>query len=168
MTESKEYVSKIEEWSKERGLDKQNPERQLLKLYEEFGELAAGISKNDVPLIKDSVGDVFVVLVILAQQLDIDFNDIEECAKYSYAAFGTVEGHMMRFQRTLGYLTDAIDNSNISETLRLCLFLAYENLDDLCNSLDVKLNDCVRLAYEVIKDRKGKVINGTFVKESDL
>jgi hypothetical protein len=29
----------------------------------------------------------------------------------------------------------------------------------------IKLEHCVNSAYNVIKDRKGKMINGTFVKE---
>lgn len=31
-----------------------------------------------------------------------------------------------------------------------------------------KLAECLGLAYEEIKNRKGKMVNGTFVKESDL
>lgn len=30
------------------------------------------------------------------------------------------------------------------------------------------IEDCINLAYNEIKDRKGKMINGTFVKEADL
>lgn len=38
----------------------------------------------------------------------------------------------------------------------------------LSRDLDVDLLDCLRGAYNVIKNRKGKTINGVFVKESDL
>ena len=34
--------------------------------------------------------------------------------------------------------------------------------------MGVTLEDCMELAYNEIKDRKGKMINGIFVKESDL
>lgn len=34
--------------------------------------------------------------------------------------------------------------------------------------LGVDLEDCLAGAYEEIKDRKGKMINGKFVKEADL
>lgn len=30
------------------------------------------------------------------------------------------------------------------------------------------LEECLQYAYDEIKDRKGKTVNGTFVKESDL
>lgn len=36
------------------------------------------------------------------------------------------------------------------------------------NQLDLDVTECLGLAYEEIKNRKGKMINGTFVKEEDL
>ena len=38
----------------------------------------------------------------------------------------------------------------------------------LAQDLNFDLLDCLNSAYNVIKDRKGKTINGVFVKESDL
>lgn len=38
----------------------------------------------------------------------------------------------------------------------------------LCEQLDIDPTECLELAYEKIKDRKGKTIDGTFVKEEDL
>ena len=38
----------------------------------------------------------------------------------------------------------------------------------LAQDLNFDLLDCLNKAYNVIKDRKGKTINGVFVKESDL
>ena len=38
----------------------------------------------------------------------------------------------------------------------------------ISEQLGLKFNDCLEYAYNEIKDRKGKLINGTFVKESDL
>lgn len=32
----------------------------------------------------------------------------------------------------------------------------------------VEIEHCIELAWNEIKDRKGKMVNGTFVKESDL
>ena len=36
-----------------------------------------------------------------------------------------------------------------------------------CMQRDLELADCLEVAYGVIKDRKGKVVNGNFVKESE-
>lgn len=38
----------------------------------------------------------------------------------------------------------------------------------LAKDLDIDVIECLGLAYNKIKDRKGKTINGTFVKEEDL
>ena len=38
----------------------------------------------------------------------------------------------------------------------------------LCEQLEMDPVDCLARAYEKIKDRKGKTINGVFIKEGDL
>ena len=38
----------------------------------------------------------------------------------------------------------------------------------ISEQLGLKFNDCLDYAYNEIKDSKGKLINGNFVKESDL
>lgn len=48
----------------------------------------------------------------------------------------------------------------IGDTLVTIIVLAYQ--------LDLDVTECLSIAYEEIKNRKGKMINGTFVKESDL
>ena len=95
----------IIQWAEDRNMIK--PDRltglaQLAKVTEELGEISAGVNKNDKEKIEDSLGDILVTLIILAQ--DLNFN----------------------------------------------------------------LLNCLNSAYNVIKDRKGKTINGVFVKESDL
>ena len=100
--DAEDITELIKKWAIDRGIQSGNPEAQMVKLLEEAGELASGINKNKLDLIIDSIGDVYVVLVILCMQLGLD------------------------------------------------------------------INDCIRVAYYEIKDRKGKMINGTFVKEEDL
>ena len=92
----------IEEWARDRGLDTADHTKQMLKLAEEFGELAEGLAKDKPEQVEDSIGDMYVVMTILALQLGLD------------------------------------------------------------------IEDCVQKAYNEIKERKGKMINGVFVKESDL
>lgn len=38
----------------------------------------------------------------------------------------------------------------------------------LCTQLGTSLEEVLGVAYEEIKDRKGKLVNGVFIKESDL
>lgn len=48
----------------------------------------------------------------------------------------------------------------IGDTLVTIIVLAHQ--------LDLDVTECLSIAYEEIKNRKGKMINGTFVKEDDL
>ena len=100
--EEKEVTELIKKWATDRNLDKADPKAQMVKLMEEVGELANGINKDKKEQTIDSIGDIYVVLVILCMQLGLD------------------------------------------------------------------IKDCTKAAYDEIKDRKGKMVNGLFVKEGDL
>lgn len=73
---------KIEQWAIERELDKKGTvEGQQIKTAEEVAELIIGISKERKETIKDSIGDIYVTLVI-GNILDkkLDFTKINECS----------------------------------------------------------------------------------------
>ena len=73
----------ITTWARQRGLlttDVQ-PEKQMLKLVEEVGELAKGVAYQDKWSTSDGIGDVFVCLVVLAEQLDLT---LTECVNVAY------------------------------------------------------------------------------------
>ncbi|MCM6817931.1 MazG-like family protein [Pediococcus pentosaceus] len=95
-------VKSIKKWGAERGITDGDPSRQLNKLMEELGELAEGFNKKVPEQIEDSLGDMFVVMTLFAEQ----------------------------------------------------------------NGLNIV--DCIQTAYETIKDREGKTVDGVFVKLEDL
>lgn len=99
---SENVTEKIKQWFIDRNLDNGDPNKQMLKLFEEVGEISAGMARNNKDEIKDGIGDVVVVLIGLTMQMGLDFDQ------------------------------------------------------------------CIELAYNEIKDRKGKLVNGVFVKENDL
>src|SRR5699024_5661836 len=92
----------IEQWAKDRNLHTADPNKQVLKLGEEFGELCEDMAKGKQDVVKNSIGDMYVVMTILSMQLGLDVRE------------------------------------GISQ------------------------------AYDVIKDREGKMIDGIYVKEEDL
>lgn len=74
---------------------------------------------------------------------------------------------MCKTMEELGELAEAINKGDkekqmdgIGDTVVTLICIAQQ--------LELKFNDCLDYAYNEIKDRKGKLINGTFVKESDL
>ena len=135
----------ILQWAKEKNLLKlENAPKQRLKLLEEVGETAGAILKNNHEGVKDGIGDMLVVLVILADQLSEEILfDMTRASKDDHQDFV--------------FLFDNILNSN-----RLYFSLAY--LNDICAKLDLDLTGCANLAWNEIKDRKWNAINGTFIK----
>ena len=67
-----ELVELVEQWSKEKGLDEADSSKQMLKVVEETGEVAAALARNDRDALRDGIGDVVVTLIILAMQNDMD------------------------------------------------------------------------------------------------
>lgn len=98
----KDLVTAVEQWADEKGLFQADGKAQFTKTVEETGEIASAICRGDKELLKDSIGDVTVTLIILA--------------------------------RIYG----------------------------------MTLDDCLEQAYNEIAGRKGKMIDGIFVKEEDL
>lgn len=95
-------TKKIRLWAIDRNLNTADPNKQMLKLGEEFGELCAAMARGDEWATSDAIGDLYVVLTILSMQLGLS------------------------------------------------------------------IEACVESSYEEIKDRKGRMVNGVFVKAEDL
>lgn len=53
----------------------ENTKTQFMKVTEELGELAEGINKGKPEQIKDSLGDVLVTLILLAEDLNLSLLD---------------------------------------------------------------------------------------------
>lgn len=86
------YAERIRGWAHDRNLiNGSNPQAQFVKLAEEMGELAAGIARGNDLAAKDAIGDCFVVLTILAAQMDLE---IEECIAMAWDAIKHRKGRM--------------------------------------------------------------------------
>ncbi|MFG5501889.1 MazG-like family protein, partial [Enterococcus faecalis] len=55
-----ELVKLVEEWAREKNLDIAEPEKQMLKVIEEVGEVAAALARNNKNDLRDGIGDVVV------------------------------------------------------------------------------------------------------------
>lgn len=95
--------AKIRQWANDRNLILgSEPHKQNTKLSEEHGELSGAIARGNRAGIRDGIGDMVVVLTILAEQYGME------------------------------------------------------------------IEACINAAWDEIKDRKGQMVNGVFVKEADL
>ena len=83
----------IRSWSAERDiLKKGDIKTQLIKLYEETGELAKAVLEKDKEEIIDAIGDSVVVLTNLAYFAD---TTIEECIDSAYREISNRTGKIM-------------------------------------------------------------------------
>ena len=82
----------IREWARQRGIyDKGDAKTQLIKLYEETGELAKAVLENNKEDIVDAIGDSVIVLTNLANMVDVD---IETCISSAYNEISNRTGKM--------------------------------------------------------------------------
>lgn len=110
--EEKTIFDSIRNWADKRGIYKGGDTKtQYLKLNEESGELARALLNDDVNEAVDAIGDMVVVLVNLAELLNLEAN-------------------------TRGGFDHGIS-----------------------------IETCIDNAWNEIKNRQGKMINGTFVKD---
>ena len=83
----------IRSWAHERGLyEKGDVKTQYVKLQEEAGEVARAIIKNDIPELKDGIGDMVVVLTNLAHLAGLE---IEDCIQSAYDVISKRKGSMI-------------------------------------------------------------------------
>lgn len=158
----KELNEKIIDWAKERDLDtKGTVEGQSIKTAEEIAELIKGISKDNLDLIKDSIGDVYVTLVI-GNMIHKNY-DLEKIVKRigDPAYIGDKKGLITLLSSTI---ENTIEDPYYSRTI----LWTIKKLMIICKFYNLNFKDCVESAYKEIAERKGKMINGTFVKMEDL
>lgn len=67
-----DLIEAVKQWGKDRDIS--NPDKQTIKLQEEVGELAHEICRGhyDTNELRDAIGDIQVVLIILSDMLGID------------------------------------------------------------------------------------------------
>lgn len=77
----KETEKKIILWAAERGiLFPENSKNQLLKAFEEMGEISRAILINDKQGMKNEIGDVLVTLIIFSHNIGFDLNECLQSA----------------------------------------------------------------------------------------
>ncbi|WP_417637595.1 MazG-like family protein [Enterococcus faecalis] len=87
-----ELVKLVEEWAKEKRLDTAEPEKQMLKVIEEVGEVGVALARNNENDLRDGIGDVVVTLIILAMQNNMD---LYECLNQAYSEIKNRQGEMV-------------------------------------------------------------------------
>ncbi len=158
-----EFKSNVIKWAKERKIIPNSTfDAQYIKLVEELGELALGIRKRDEIIIKDSIGDVAVVSVILVGLAELDdkliFEKKENMEEDAY--FKKISCLVGMMSVSVSYDDKSVLLNDVKNLIR--------NLDELSRSLGLNFMECCEYAWNEIKDRKGYLReDGIFIKEAD-
>lgn len=163
-------IKKVEQWAIDRNLHTANPQGQTLKVIEEFTEtLLADIDGDELTVI-DGIGDTYVTLIILAQQLKnprINIRDMVNYIKNSPSVL-KVRNHSDYSEIvSINRLTDGASKGKASN-IYSAIMRMLRVLKGLENKYEVNSEHCLSIAYNEIKDRTGKMVNGTFIKSEDL
>lgn len=156
-------IQQIEEWAEARNLILgSSPAKQILKTFSEVGELAGNLieSKN----VADDIGDIGVTLVILSKQLGYAIPQPREAEDLAEMP----ETCALALVREIGLLADLIAKQKPTYDVVEKVFSSWDHLQDVCDAADYDFAACLAEAYDSIKDRKGVMRDGVFVKQEDL
>ncbi|MGT2743661.1 hypothetical protein [Streptococcus plurextorum] len=130
---------------------------------EEAGELFEGVAKGRSDLIKDALGDMQVVLTGLELQIK-NGADIRATPE---------EMELLLMVASLGNLANKLHkhvfyDETKTPLIKPDLIMLHSNIHSVAIHNCTTADTCLKIAYDEIKDRKGKMVDGVFVKEADL
>lgn len=158
----KELILKIEQWAEDRNIiEGSKPIDQAMKLFSEFGELADHVGNNEFDKLRDDIGDVFVVLTIMSKQTNtlFDPNIIDK-----HGELMSIKEHVGILNMSLGAFVAGCHSDTV---IYGWLKDAICELKSIASIIGTTLEQCVEEAYNDIKDRKGVLYEGVFIKESN-
>lgn len=158
-----EVVGKIIQWHHDRNLiDGATDDGQFKKLMSEFGEYSDNLAKGRCT--KDDIGDMGVVLLNIAERNECVDSMLVNSLTVHNAEYRTIHNALHDLSCSVFDECIAFYQESITESLIEC----WETLSSIAHESTYTLKECLEVAYNDIKNRKGQIINGTFVKESDL
>ncbi len=178
-----DLINRIEQWSANLGLNlNSTPKKQVMKFFEELGELSKALQQKNVLEIMDGIGDSVVVGAVMATQLRrfsvnkkydampltgtgneytgaYPIYPIEELPALFYIL-------MQDVQRYNNYCNDAFLQEEHGHYLFLFYGEVLKTLHQLANCVGLDFNECVKMAYTTIHFRSGEIVDGVFVKRA--
>lgn len=165
-----ELVPLIHQWAKERRIYEQlTPFDELLKTHEEIGELIKACYDSDRIGIRDAIGDTLVTLINYCYFRRENFNTIflnvlslknktnDDCVILSFSA--------NKLLIELLHSEYKMSKYNYTGNCYTQILYIVKYLNDIARLENTTLEECLNIAYNEIKNRKGKMINGKFVKD---
>jgi hypothetical protein len=146
----------IRRWAAERGIDKCNDygHKQAMKFVEEMGEFFGATLKNDRDKQIDAVGDMLVVLEVLALQTGSELEDD--------LAFHGVNPMIQLLENVylLAWGAEECQLDEVEYQLNEC----YSCVLACAENAKLDPEQAKEHAWAEIKDRTGQTVNGVFVR----
>lgn len=92
---------------------------------------------------------------------------VERWSKDKNLHEGNPDRQALKFYEEAGEVAAALSRGN-TEALKDGIGDTVVTLIILAQQHNMTLEECLQYAYDEIKGRKGKTVNGTFIKEADL
>ena len=159
MTEfEKEYQQLVLRWAHDRDIIKgSDAMRQLLKTFTEAGEMVDATRAIDLDEYVDSIGDQWVTIVIGMEMAGVSYQDALVSSREISSPTSTDD-----IVSSISLISDGMLKQ---DKYKLCQ--GYGGYLSILRGLPDFVDGVVK-AWNTIKDRKGKMVNGVFVKEQDL
>lgn len=176
-------VLKIMEWADEKGIGKDGyVETQLAKSTEENAELQHAVAKNEINRkntgieitdknlldIEDAIGDIFVTLVTTVyaklKDKDLVLKAFRRACKENYCLNKMYKSDIILYAKKfdMDFWKNSMELIGGSDHI---LYHYIKFLRQVSYTYNTYLTNCVEIAYNTIKNRRGKTVNGEFVKE---
>lgn len=94
-------------------------------------------------------------------------NDVEQWAMERDLHVADPYKQILKVVEEVGEISGALARKNLND-VRVEIGDGIVTLIILSMQLDMDIQNCLELAYKKIENRKGKTINGIYVKEEDL
>lgn len=168
----KQLIENVVKWGADRGLDKVGHLAQAKYTLKETAELLDAYADQDIAKINDAIGDIFVTLIVGASNDDDFLNTVEDYLLEDPESFNSAcrtiygefhEEYINLIKSGFGLLKEHPCDITYTDVI-FCLDEILSIINDEFDQ-DLSLKDCLQLAYDEIKNRKGKLVNGQFIKE---
>ncbi|WP_439236749.1 hypothetical protein [Lonepinella koalarum] len=169
-----ELIKSIEQWVEESYLIyASNLHKPFNGLVKNIDELIKWHNCNDLEKIKNTIGHCFIYTLFMFEsvarggdRLRFYINEIFQYYELSQEknSVEAVSSNFLLYQ--LGKVKTDFYIKDVYAAVKIGLIV--QNLVHYSHNQGLDFKDCVQHAYNQIKDRKGKMIDGVFVKEEDL